>query len=116
MHVCEAIRALRPTSADHDAIAALVGDATVDSLPGVAAAFGVAHNTVKQSWRPAGMPGSGTYNLSEVLAWRIEYDARLRGYGNEPPLDVKTVEERLDEAIERRLGRFERGLRKAVAK
>jgi hypothetical protein len=104
-----------PGHVDEEAIAVLVGDATVDSLPAVAQAFGMSHNTIKQSWRPAGMPGNGSYNLAEVLAWRIEHDARLRGYGSEPPIDVKTVEERLDEAIEKRLAKFEKSLRKAVS-
>lgn len=115
MHKCQMIRSLMPVHADGAAIEGLIGDETVDSLPAVAAAFGIAHNTVKQSWRPAGMPGEpGAYSLAAVLAWRIEYDAKLRGYGKEPPIDVKTVEERLDEAIDRRLAKFERGLRKAV--
>ena len=117
MHPCQAIRALMPIHADEEAIAALVGGATVDSLPAVAQAFGISPNTVKQSWRPAGMPGEpGSYSLAGVLMWRIEHDSRLRGYGNEPPLDIKTVEERLDDVIDRRLAKFEKSLRKAVAK
>lgn len=115
MHNCEMIRALMPVHVDGAAIEGLIGDETVESLPEVARAFGVAPNTVKQSWRPSGMPGEpGAYSLAAVLAWRIDYDAKLRGYGKEPPVDMKTVEERLDEAIDRRLAKFERGLRKAV--
>jgi hypothetical protein len=63
------------------------------------------------------MPGDpGSYSLAAVLAWRIEHDAKLRGYGNERPIDLKTVEECLDEVIERRLAKFEKSIRKAVAK
>ncbi len=42
----------------------------VDSMPKVAAHFGVGRNTVSESWRVRGMPGAdGVYDVREIGRW-----------------------------------------------
>lgn len=74
-----ALLRLREDLHDRRAIAAIVYG-TVSTLEEVARAFGVSSNTVKQSWRPQGMPGkSGAYKLTDIAAWRLEYLAEKEG-------------------------------------
>lgn len=61
-------------------ISAIVGDGVVPTQAAVAREFGLAANTVKQSWATAGMPGEqGRYSLSEILVWRLQYLSELEG-------------------------------------
>jgi hypothetical protein len=114
----QAIRRLAPRHVDRNVLGELIGEVVVENARELGVVFGLSHNTIRQSWRPAGLPGAvGEFNVVDVLCWRLEYEEKLRkGSDADEPLDVTTVEQRLDAAIERRLGRFERGLRKAVAK
>lgn len=49
----------------------------VDSMPKVAAHFGVGRNTVSESWRVRGMPGAdGVYDVREIGRWLAK---RLQG-------------------------------------
>lgn len=62
---------------DPSKLRSIVGAVTVRTLDQVAAAFDVSPNTVKQSWRSAGMPGSpGRWPLLAILEWRIEHEAK----------------------------------------
>lgn len=61
-------------------IAALVGDGVVPTQAAVAREFGLAANTVKQSWATAGMPGEqGRYSLTDIAVWRLRYLEELEG-------------------------------------
>lgn len=99
--LCEAIRRLRPSSTDREAIAALVGNTTCKTLAEVAEHFGLAESTLKTGWRPTGMPGrAGAYRLAEILLWRIDHDAMIGGYADDSPdADVNAAEQFI-EAIE----------------
>lgn len=71
---------LRPSKIDEEMITSLVGDATVATQAAVANEFGLAANTVKQSWATAGMPGEqGKYHLAEIVIWRLRYLAEMEG-------------------------------------
>lgn len=77
---CEALLKLRPARIDREMIAAIVGVEVVPTQAAVAREFGLAANTVKQSWATAGMPGEqGRYSLAEIAAWRLQYLAELEG-------------------------------------
>jgi hypothetical protein len=61
-------------------IVALVGGGVVATQAAVAREFGLAANTVKQSWATAGMPGEqGKYPLADIAEWRLRYLADLEG-------------------------------------
>ena len=71
---------LRPNRIDEEMVAALVGSEVVSTQAAVAREFGLAANTVKQSWATAGMPGeNGNYDVAEILIWRIARDANNAG-------------------------------------
>jgi hypothetical protein len=71
---------LRPARIDREMIAAIVGGEVVPTQAAVAREFGLAANTVKQSWATAGMPGEqGRYSLAEIAAWRLQYLADIEG-------------------------------------
>lgn len=77
---CEALLKLRPAKIDRGMIEAIVGDGTVATQAAVSREFGLAANTVKQSWASAGMPGEqGRYSLAEITEWRLRYLAELEG-------------------------------------
>ena len=72
-----AIEAMQPAVATIDGLRAILGRVTLRTLPEIASLFGVQANTVKQSWRQAGMPGeTNRYDLAEVLAWKLARDQR----------------------------------------
>jgi hypothetical protein len=63
------------SSPTENEIADLLGHVVVQTLPQVAQAFGLSANTINQSWRQAGMPGtSGQWDLCDILAWRLARD------------------------------------------
>lgn len=75
--VCSGVLKLDPHTVDVEALRAMLGDASVKSLPALSKVLGVPHNTLKSSWSPAGMPGrAGCYVLWEVLAWWIDRNRR----------------------------------------
>lgn len=77
MGQCGAILWLSPSRPDAAVIRKLVGKRNLRTLDGVAAEFGVSPNTVKQSWRSAGMPGGrAKYSAAAILLWRIEHEER----------------------------------------
>lgn len=77
---CEALLKLRPAKIDRGMIEAIVGDGTVATQAAVSREFGLAANTVKQSWASAGMPGEqGRYSLAEITEWRLRYLAEFEG-------------------------------------
>src|SRR5690606_32425576 len=83
MPPCAAIMALNPSRIALEPLLALLGDRTVGTMNEVAAEFGMSPNTVKQSWRSAGMPGEqGCYRLAEIVKWRLEHEAKLSGISN----------------------------------
>ena len=112
----QAIRRLAPNFIDRNLLAELVGEVIVENSRELGVVFGLSHNTIRQSWRPAGLPGTpGEFNVVDVLCWRLEYERRLRDGADQPEaIDVAKVEQTLAEVIDRRLAKFERGLRKAV--
>jgi hypothetical protein len=72
----------------------------VTTLPEVAAAFGMAPQSVKGDWRDSGMPGRpGHWDLAEILAWAVQRDARARGL--RLPHLVDAVHQELGKLIER---------------
>lgn len=69
---------LKPAIIDEPSIRAVLGDRCCRTLPEVAREFGVAHNTVRQSWRPEGMPGEpGRWRLADIVLWRLRYERSL---------------------------------------
>lgn len=63
-----------------DSIRELVGSVELKTLKEVADAFDVSQETVKTGWRPMGMPGqAGSYDLAEVIAWKIGRQLRAEG-------------------------------------
>ncbi len=88
----------------------------VDSMPKVAAHFGVGRNTVSESWRVRGMPGAdGVYDVREIGRWlakRVQGPANTSSNGHLPEaerlkleaLRNKVVLERIK--IDERLGRL----------
>lgn len=80
---CAALLRLRPGSVTTDLVRSIIGDGKAASYSELAREFGVAANTIKQSWRPAGMPGEqGNYSLAEILAWRLNYETTLSNGAN----------------------------------
>ena len=118
---CQALRNLHPAGCTRERIETLIGgDVVVGSLNEVAFVIGQSANTIKNSWRGVGMPGAaGDYHLAEILSWRFSYESKWRGRGvpteSEENL-INSVDERLAEAIDRRLESFERELKKQLAK
>ena len=101
-HICKNIRALKPGAIDATLIRGLVGDRAAKSLPEVARAFGFAHSTVKNHWRPAGMPGRpGCYPLADVLVWWLERDRARRGGGASDPVALRKARALADDAVAR---------------
>jgi hypothetical protein len=104
MHACQVILRDKTREATLRSIKSAVGNEVVGTLPEVGRAFGVAANTVKQSWKPSGMPGThGDYRLADILIWRLQYEANIRPKARAAA--SKTVQ-RLN-AIERRLDALE---------
>ena len=100
MHACEQLLRSQPANVDPMAIKRLVGNAKAESMPEVARAFGVAANTVRQSWRPSGMPGSpGNYSLADIAIWRLRYQQEIRpkvkSGGSATVLRLDAIEKRL---------------------
>ena len=106
MHVCELILRLKPQASEPEGLKRLVGGEVVDTMAAVGARFGVTANTVKQSWRHAGMPGeSGRYPLAEILIWKLAHDAK-NAAGNSARPNSQATSTRLV-SIEKRLAKLE---------
>lgn len=70
--------ASRPGEIDEKKLRASVGKWVAKSHAELASIFGVAGNTIKQSWVPAGMPGkSPNYDVISIFLWRIQYESEL---------------------------------------
>lgn len=78
--VCRLIMATAPSE---DLVRAALGDATVESFPAVARAFGVKESTVRNTWRRDGMPGEakrgpgrrGRFVLADIAIWLLQRGA-----------------------------------------
>jgi hypothetical protein len=94
--VCGALLRLlssRPPSIDEAVIRRIVGDRSVRTIADVGREFGLAANTIKQSWRPQGMPGGhGKYHLATILAWRLKYLAAQEGKPSHQELTDRQIE------------------------
>lgn len=87
-----AILRLRDEPFDSRSLAILL-PGFVRTLDEVAEAFGMSPNTVKQSWKSAGMPGkSGRYQLAKIAEWRLKHLASLE---DSPPLPGQDTEKEL---------------------
>ena len=107
MHACETLMRSQPATVDPKVIKQLVGAATVESMPAVARAFGLAANTIRQSWKPAGMPGEpGNYSLAAIVVWRLQYEQRLAAKVEAAKTGKNTTAVRLS-SIEKRLAALE---------
>src|SRR5690606_1550714 len=82
----------------------LVGDRIVATQNEVAYEFGISPNTVKQSWRSAGMPGeNGRYRLAEIVKWRLEHEAKAGSVNRFADLADKELARKEKEAEVRKL-------------
>lgn len=100
MHPCETLMRSQPATVDPKTIKRLIGNATVPSMPEVARAFGISCNTVRQSWRPSGMPGEpGSFSLADIAVWRLKYlqeiGPKIKAGGNVTILRLDAIEKRL---------------------
>lgn len=76
--LCGLLIRLEPGKIDEAAIKKHLGNRSVKTLADVGREFGQSANTIKQSWRPEGMPGTnGRYVLAAILIWRLKYLAEL---------------------------------------
>lgn len=96
---------LKPSRVDEDAIRSIVGLRVVDTLDAVAADFELSPNTIKQSWRSAGMPGeSRRYDIAEILLWRLKYEASVdRGRSQYADLADRELDRKQKEAEARKI-------------
>jgi hypothetical protein len=96
---------LKPCRLDAVAIRALVGDLVARTHAEVGREFGLAANTIKQSWAPQGMPGEqGAYPIAEILLWRLEYEAKIdRGRSQFADLEDRELDRKQKEAEARKL-------------
>jgi hypothetical protein len=76
--LCGLLIRLEPGKIDEAAIKKHFGNRSVKTLAEVSREFGQSANTIKQSWRPEGMPGTnGKYVIAAILIWRLKYLAEL---------------------------------------
>lgn len=96
---------LKPGRLDEPTIRSIVGDGVAATHAELGREFGLATNTIKQSWAPAGMPGEqGSYPLVEILLWRLEYESSLeRGRSQYAELADRELERKHKEAEARKV-------------